>query len=178
MSSDSPSSSESSMDFVLDVSQPEGSRPIPINPCSKGVKLDVNCGKPPTVFTRATSKGFILNKHFESVQDDQIIKMFPPKQKHPGRESRSRSLNDLSDPLVFDVASSERTLEGPATTVPHNFSIKPDTKMKRVEDEADANHLDKSESGTVTGGLLEKILENTLLEKEGLKGLSAAAVFH
>ncbi|CAH1424441.1 unnamed protein product [Lactuca virosa] len=79
MAPDSPSRSESSMDSAVDVSQSEGSRPIPPNPHSKGVKSDVDCGEPPTVFTRTTSKGLILKKRSESVQVDQLIKMSPPK---------------------------------------------------------------------------------------------------
>ncbi|CAH1435672.1 unnamed protein product [Lactuca virosa] len=89
MASDSPTSSESSMDSTLDVSQSEGSRAIPPNLRSKGAKLDFDFGKPPMVFTRATSKGFILEKRYESALDDQLIKMYPTKRKRFGRESRS-----------------------------------------------------------------------------------------
>ncbi|CAH1451953.1 unnamed protein product [Lactuca virosa] len=157
MAPDSPTRSESSMDSALDVSQSKGSRSIRPNLRWKGVKLDFDCGKPPTVFTRATLIGFILKKRSESVEDDQLIKMSPPKQKCSSRESRSRSLNDLSDPPTPDVTSSEHTSEDRATTIFHECPIEPDNKMKHVEDEAELSYLGKSESETITGGLLEKI---------------------
>lgn len=66
MAPDSPTRSEYSMDSAPDVSQSEGSRPILPNLCLKGAELNFDFGKPPTVFTRATSKGFILKKRSES----------------------------------------------------------------------------------------------------------------
>ncbi|CAH1415716.1 unnamed protein product [Lactuca virosa] len=106
-----------------------GSKSISPNLQSKGVKLDFDYGKPPTVSTRASSKGFILKRRYEIVQDDQLIIMSPPKQKCFGRESRSRSLNDLADPLVPDVMNSKCTLEDPSTSVFRECPIEPDSEM-------------------------------------------------
>ncbi|CAH1438174.1 unnamed protein product [Lactuca virosa] len=177
MASDSPTRSESSMDSALDVSRVEGSRPIPPNLHSKGMKLDSNFAKPPMVFTRATSKGFILKNRSESAQDDQMIRMFPPNQKRSSRELKSRSLNDVFAPPAPDAISSERTSEDPVTIVFHECPIEPDNEMKRVEDEAEVPHSDKPKVETVTVGLREKVPEDPPLEKENPKVLSAAVVF-
>ncbi|CAH1422143.1 unnamed protein product [Lactuca virosa] len=102
------------------------------------------------VFTRATSKWFILKKRSESAQDDQLIKMYPPKRKHS---------------------------EDPVTTVFHECPIESDDEMKCVEDEAYVPHTGKPESETATGGLPKKVPEDPPLEKENPKVLSVAALF-
>ncbi|CAI9274492.1 unnamed protein product [Lactuca saligna] len=178
MSSDSLTSLKSSMDLTLDVSQLEGSRSIPPNLHSKVVKLDFDCGKPPIVFTRATSKGFILKSVVRVLKMINSSRCLPPKRTRSGRESRSRSLNDLFDPPAPNVTRSECTSENLNTNVFQECPIEPDSKIKCVEDEAEVSHLDKSESETVTGGLPEKIPDNPLLEKEDPKGLSVVALFH
>lgn len=86
-------------------------------------------------------------------------------------------MNDLSDPPVPNATNSKRNSEDPITNVFHKCPIKPESEMKRVEDEEEVSHLGKSEWETVSGGLPEKIPENPLLEKEDPKGLSAAVVF-
>ncbi|CAH1445590.1 unnamed protein product [Lactuca virosa] len=144
IASDSLTRSEPCMDSALHASRAEGSRPIPPNLHSKGVKLDFDFGKPHAVFTRATSKGFILNKCSESAQDDQLIMMSPTKRKRSGRDLKSRSLNDLFDPLAPDAISSERTPEDPVATIFHECPIGLDNKMKCVEDEAEVPHLGKA----------------------------------
>lgn len=123
-------------DSRLDVSRAEGSRRISPTFRSKGSKLDSNFGKPPTVFMRATSKGFILKKRSESAQDDQLIRMSPPKRKRSGCELKSQSLNDLPDPPVSDVESSKRALKDLVSAVFHECLIESDSEMKYVEDDA------------------------------------------
>ncbi|CAH1438293.1 unnamed protein product [Lactuca virosa] len=103
--------------------------------------------------------------------------MSPPKRKRSGRELKSRSLNDLSGPMISDVVSSERASEDPASAIFHKCPIEPDSEMKRVEDDAEVPHSGKPESETVTGGLPEKIPEDPPLEKEDPKGLSFTVMF-
>lgn len=140
---DSPTCSESSMDSALEVSHSESSKSIPPNLRFKGVKLDSGLGKPPIVSTRASSTGFILKRRSKSAQDDQLILMSPSKRKRYGRETKSRSLNDLVDPHVPNVTSSECTLEGPTTTIFYDCPIEPDNEIKHVENEPEASHLAK-----------------------------------
>ncbi|CAH1440108.1 unnamed protein product [Lactuca virosa] len=141
------------MDSALDVSRVEGCRPIPPNLRLKGVKLDSNFGKPPTVFTRITSKVFILKKCSMSSQDDQLISMSPLKRNRSDCELKSCSLNELSDPPT------------------------PNSISSHVEDEVEVPHSGKMESENATGGLLEKVPEDPPLEKENPKVFSAATVF-
>ncbi|CAI9271981.1 unnamed protein product [Lactuca saligna] len=143
---DSSNHSESNMDSTLEVSQSEIYKSVPPNLFSKGVKLDSDHGRPPIVSTRASSIGFILKKHSESAQNDQLIQMSLPKWKHSGRETRSQSLNDLDNYAILDVTGSKRNLKGPIITVFHECLIEPDRKMKHVESEAEASQLAKSGS--------------------------------
>lgn len=168
--SDSLTRSESSIDSALDVSQAKYSRPIPLTLHSKSTKLDSDFGNPPSVFTRVTSKGFVSRKRSEGAQDDQLIGMSPSKRKRFGCELKRQSLNDLFDPLASDVVSSERTSEDPAFVVFHECPIELDSKVKRVEDDAEVPHSGKPESETVTGGQPEKILEDPHLDKEDPEG--------
>ncbi|KAL7611776.1 hypothetical protein Lser_V15G06815 [Lactuca serriola] len=140
---DSPNHSESNMDSALEVSQSEISKSIPLNLCSKGVKFVFDRGRPPIVSTRASSTGFILKRLYESDQDDQLIQMYPPKRKRSGRETKSRSLNDLANPLILDVTGSKRNFEGPTATIFHVCPIESYSKMKHMEIEAEASHLAK-----------------------------------
>ena len=78
---DSPTRSESNMDFDLEVSQSGSSKSVPPNIHSKCVKLDFDLGRPPIVSIRASLTGFILKRRSEGAQDDQLIQMSPPKWK-------------------------------------------------------------------------------------------------